>query len=102
MQGNNQKIRIRKKGVVISDRMDKTRVILVETLSRHPVYLKVIRKRNKFYAHDETNMSKNGDIVLIKQCRPLSKTKRWKVVDILKKSDVKDKGVTNGAGENNT
>lgn len=88
-QGN----KIKKKGLVVSDKMDKTRVILVEMLTRHPVYLKIIRKRNKFYAHDETNISKNGDIVLITQCRPLSKMKKWKVVEIVKKAVGKDKGV---------
>lgn len=94
--------KIRKKGLVVSDKMDKTRVILVERVTKHPVYLKIIRKRKKFYAHDETNMSKNGDIVLIAQCRPLSKMKRWKVVEIVKKAVVRDKGVSNGAVENNT
>ncbi len=102
VQGNNQKNKIRKKGLVVSDRMDKTRVVLVDTLTRHPVYLKVIRKKRKFYAHDETNMSRSGDIVLIRQCRPLSKMKRWKVIEVVKKATVKDKGVPNGAVENNT
>ncbi|MCM8822160.1 MAG: 30S ribosomal protein S17 [Candidatus Omnitrophica bacterium] len=93
---------IEKKGVVTSDRMDKTRVVLVETLGKHPVYIKVIRKRQKFYAHDESNMSKNGDIVLIRQSRPLSKLKRWKVVEIIKKDTSKSEGAINGAVENNS
>ncbi len=97
-----QKKKVEKKGLVVGDRMEKTRVILVETLSRHPAYMKVIRKRKKFYAHDESNISKSGDIVIIRQCRPLSKLKRWKVIEILKKDVSKSEGVTNGAVENNS
>ncbi len=102
VQGENQKNKIKKTGIVIGDKMDKTRVVLVSRLARHPRYLKIIRKRNKFYVHDETNMSKKGDIVLIRQCRPLSRLKRWKIVEIVKKQGVKDKGVLNGSVENNT
>ncbi|MCM8763854.1 MAG: 30S ribosomal protein S17 [Candidatus Omnitrophica bacterium] len=103
MQTNQQKRKpIEKKGVVTSDKMDKTRVVLVETLGKHPVYMKVIRKRRKFYAHDESNMSKKGDMVVITQTRPLSKLKRWKVVEIIKKGVSQSEGAINGAVENNS
>ncbi|MGB9642203.1 MAG: 30S ribosomal protein S17 [Candidatus Ratteibacteria bacterium] len=97
-----QKNKIEKQGKVVSDKMEKTRVVLVETLSRHPVYSKVIRKRKKFYAHDESEISKTGDIVVIRQCRPLSRLKRWQVIQVVKKASSKSEGVTNGAVKNNT
>lgn len=93
---------IEKKGVVVSDKMDKTRVVMVETLTRHPRYLKTIRKRKKFYAHDESNISKSGDTVIIRQCRPLSKLKRWKIIEVVKKAVSRSEGAINGAAENNT
>ena len=75
-------------GKVISDRMDKTVVVLVETLRRHPLYKKVVRYTSKFKAHDETNACKVGDIVKIVETRPLSKEKRWRVVEIISKKEV--------------
>jgi small subunit ribosomal protein S17 len=71
-----------KVGVVISDKMNKTRVVLVERRVRHPVYGKEIKKHNKFYVHDEKNESKVGDKVRITETRPLSSTKRWRLVAI--------------------
>ena len=70
-------LRKEKVGVVISDKMDKTIVVKVETTQRHPVYEKVIKRRKKFYAHDEGNQYKMGDRVVIREVRPLSKLKRW-------------------------
>ena len=70
-------------GKVISNKMDKTVVVLVERLRPHPKYKKVIRYRKKFYAHDEGNRCEEGDIVRIRESRPLSKLKRWRVVEIL-------------------
>ena len=67
-------------GTVISDKMTKTRVILHETLYRHPHYEKVLGRRKKIYAHDETNETKIGDRVQVMETRPLSKTKRWRIV----------------------
>jgi len=69
-------------GTVISDRMDKTVVVLVESLRRHPLYKKVVRHTSKFKAHDKTNACKVGDVVKIVETRPLSKEKRWRVVEI--------------------
>jgi small subunit ribosomal protein S17 len=74
-------------GVVISDRMNKTRVVLVERLKKHPKYKKYIKVRKKFYAHDENNETKVGDVVLIEETRPLSKLKRWIIKQVLKRSE---------------
>lgn len=65
-------------GSVSSDKMDKTVVVLVESVLRHPVYKKVIRRRKKFYAHDENNTLKIGDQVRITESRPISRQKRWR------------------------
>jgi small subunit ribosomal protein S17 len=72
-----------KVGRVVSDKMDKTIVVSVERLSRHPVYKRVIRLTTKFKAHDEANEARLGDTVLIQESRPLSATKRWRMVEIL-------------------
>jgi small subunit ribosomal protein S17 len=68
----------------MSDRMDKTVVVRVETLKQHPLYKKTLRYRTKFIAHDEDNACHVGDTVKIAQTRPLSKTKRWQVVEVLR------------------
>ncbi len=75
-------------GVVVSDKMDKTIVVAVDRLVRHPLYKKVIRKTSKFYAHDENNECRVGDIVEIMETRPLSKLKRWRVVRIIQRAKV--------------
>lgn len=67
-------------GKVVSDKMDKTVTVLVERKVKHPLYGKVIRRSNKFHAHDEDNACKEGDVVTIAETRPLSKTKTWVVV----------------------
>ena len=72
-----------KVGRVVSDKMDKTIVVSVERLSRHPLYKRVIRLTTKFKAHDERNEARLGDTVLIEESRPLSATKRWRLVEIL-------------------
>jgi small subunit ribosomal protein S17 len=68
-----------KKGVVLSDKMDKTVVVRVDTAERHPVYGKLVTRAKKYRAHDEANACKAGDVVTITETRPLSKTKRWRV-----------------------
>jgi small subunit ribosomal protein S17 len=70
-------------GVVVSDKMDKTVVVAIENRSPHPKYGKIVVKTNKFKAHDEENQAKQGDRVRIRETRPLSKTKRWEVAEIL-------------------
>lgn len=73
-------------GIVISDKMDKTVVVRVERLVRHPIYQKTVKRRKKFKAHDETNQCGVGDKVLIIESRPLSRDKRWRVKEILAKA----------------
>ncbi|HVA67590.1 MAG TPA: 30S ribosomal protein S17 [Elusimicrobiota bacterium] len=72
------------RGVVVSDKMNKTRVVEVVRLVRHPFYEKVSKKMSRFSVHDETNASREGDLVEISATRPLSKTKRWRVVRVVK------------------
>ncbi len=73
-------------GRVVSDKMDKTIVVSVERLARHRLYKRVIRLTTKFKAHDEANEAKVGDTVLIEESRPLSATKRWRLVDIVQRA----------------
>ena len=75
-----------KEGVVVSDAMQKTRVVRIERVYRHPVYQRVIRMSKKLKAHDEGNESKVGDRVLIEETRPLSKEKRWRIRSILSRA----------------
>jgi len=72
-----------KEGVVVSDAMQKTRVVRIERVYRHPIYQRVIRMSKKLKAHDEGNESKVGDRVLIEETRPMSKEKRWRIRSIL-------------------
>ncbi|HNT97346.1 MAG TPA: 30S ribosomal protein S17 [Elusimicrobiales bacterium] len=74
------------RGVVVSDRMEKTRVISVERVFRHAAYGKTVRRSSKFYAHDEANESRSGDLVEIVSTRPMSRLKRWRVARILQKA----------------
>lgn len=73
-------------GMVVSSKMDKTVVVQAERLVKHQLYNKYIRKRTKFAAHDENNSCRDGDKVLITECRPLSKLKRWRVSEIIEKA----------------
>jgi len=77
---NGRKVRI---GTVVSNKMDKTIVVAVEELVRHPMYGKSIKRTKKFKAHDELNQCKIGDKVKIMETRPLSKEKRWRLVEII-------------------
>jgi small subunit ribosomal protein S17 len=79
----NRKVRI---GRVVSDKMDKTIVVAVETLVRHPLYGKSIKRTKKFKAHDENNECSVGDRVKIMETRPLSREKRWRLVEIIEKA----------------
>ena len=85
-------------GKVVSDKMDKTVVVAVETPRRHPIYKKIIRRAVKYKAHDEKNQCRPGDMVRIVETRPLSKEKRWRVAEIVTKgevADVKPQEITN-------
>ena len=73
-------------GKVVSDKMDKTVVVLVERKVKHPIYGKVIRKSKKFHAHDEANEFGIGDVVVISEARPISKTKSWVVSSLVEKA----------------
>jgi small subunit ribosomal protein S17 len=75
-----------KQGRVVSDKMDKTIVVVSETRVPHPIYGKIVRKSVKFKAHDEQNDAKIGDTVRIMECRPLSKDKRWRLVEIVERA----------------
>ncbi len=70
-------------GTVVSDAMDKSITVLVERKVKHPLYGKFIRRSTKLHAHDEDNECKVGDVVLIEQCRPISKTKTWRLVRVM-------------------
>jgi small subunit ribosomal protein S17 len=72
-----------REGVVVSDKMVKTRVVLIQRVYRHPRYERVIRRTKRLKAHDESNASKVGDRVLLEETRPLSKEKRWRIRDVL-------------------
>ncbi len=73
-------------GLVVSDKMTKTRIVSVERLTKHRFYEKVMRKNSRFVVHDEEGASKLGDLVEVMSCRPISKTKRWRLVRIVKKA----------------
>ncbi len=73
-------------GKVVSDKMDKTAVVEVERLVKHPLYKKYIRRSNKFAAHDSDNSCNIGDKVMITESRPISKMKRWRVTDVIEKA----------------
>ena len=83
MERNLRKERI---GVVVSDKMDKTVVVAVERKEKHPLYGKFVKKTTKFVAHDEKNECGMGDTVRIMETRPLSKTKNWRLVEIVEKA----------------
>ena len=73
-------------GRVVSDKMDKTITVLIERRVPHPVYGKYVRRSTKIHAHDQNNECKEGDTVVIEPCRPLAKTKSWRLVKILEKA----------------
>jgi small subunit ribosomal protein S17 len=80
-----RKVRV---GKVVSDKMNKTVVVAVDTPRHHPLYKKTIRRVVKYYAHDEDKISKLGDTVKLEETRPLSKLKRWRVVEVVTKGEV--------------
>jgi len=74
-------------GKVISNKMDKSATVLIERREKHPVYGKYIRRSTKLHIHDAENVCQEGDLVTIEQCRPLSKTKSWRLVEIVGRND---------------
>ncbi len=85
MEKGNRKVRT---GRVVSDKMDKTRVVAVQRLTRHPLYGKTIRRTKRYKVHDENNEARVGDMVQIMETRPLSKDKRWRLKEILERSQL--------------
>ena len=83
MERNNRKVR---EGVVVSDKMDKSSVILVERKMKHPIYGKFLKRSTKFMAHDEKNECRIGDRVRLMETRPLSKNKCWRLIEIVEKA----------------
>lgn len=83
MERGNRKVRV---GRVVSDKMDKTIVVAVETFVTHPLYRKQIRKTTRFKVHDENNECRIGDVVKIMETRPLSKDKNWRLVNVIDKA----------------
>ena len=82
-QRSDRKVRT---GVVVSDRMDKTVIVRIESQKRHPLYGKAVRRSSRLAAHDEANEAHVGDVVRVMESRPLSKSKRWRVVEIVEKA----------------
>ncbi|MBX5435849.1 MAG: 30S ribosomal protein S17 [Alicyclobacillaceae bacterium] len=85
LERNFRKVRI---GKVVSDKMDKTIVVAVEEHKLHPLYGKTVRRTKKFKAHDENNEARVGDTVRIMETRPLSKEKRWRLVEIIERAEI--------------
>jgi len=83
----NEKVLRIQTGSVVSDKMDKSAVVLIERRVKHPVYGKFVRKSTKLHIHDENNECGIGDIVQITECRPISKTKSWKLVKVVEKAN---------------
>lgn len=93
MQSNQRATRKERVGVVVSSKMAKTIVVSVDSAIRHPIYNKMVRSATKFKAHDEKNAAKPGDTVRIAETRPISKTKRWRLVEIVKKGEPEKAGI---------
>ena len=87
MSENTRAFRKTRVGQVISDKMDKTIVVAVEDSVQHKLYKKIIKRTYKLKAHDENNECHVGDVVKVMECRPLSKDKRWRLVEIIKKAE---------------
>ncbi|MEC9162971.1 MAG: 30S ribosomal protein S17 [Pseudomonadota bacterium] len=82
-----QKIRT-VQGRVVSNKMDKSITVVVERFVKHPIYGKFIKRSTKLHAHDENNVCNQGDVVTVRECRPLSKSKSWMLVDVVEKAGV--------------
>ncbi len=84
MERGKRKVKV---GIVVSDKMDKTISVAVESYHKHPLYKKILKKINKLKAHDPEGIGKLGDVVKIVETRPLSKTKRWRILEVIKKAE---------------
>ena len=81
-----EKIKRRETGMVVSSSRDKTITVLIERIVKHPRYKKILKRSTKLHAHDENNECQQGDLVLIEECRPISKSKSWKLFSVEKRS----------------
>ena len=88
MSEQSRKIERTVSGHVVSDKMDKSITVLIERRVKHPVYGKFVRKSTKVFAHDENNECKAGDFVTIAECRPISKNKSWRLVEVVEKATI--------------
>ena len=80
-------IRKVRQGVVVSDKMNQSIVVRVDRITRHPIYKKIMRRSKRYMAHDQENSSQVGDVVRIMECRPISRNKRWRLVEVLRKAE---------------
>ncbi len=84
MERGKRKVKV---GIVVSDKMDKTISVAVESYHKHPLYKKILKRINKLKAHDPESIGKLGDVVKIVETRPLSKTKSWRILEVIKKAE---------------
>jgi len=89
---NERGVRKEREGVVVSDAMDKSIVVRVERRIRHKLYEKQIKRQKNYHAHDEKNEARKGDVVRISETRPLSKLKRWRLIEIVRKGNISATG----------
>lgn len=76
-----------RQGIVVSDKMDRSVVVRVDRTLRHPIYKKVIRRSKRYMAHDQENTCRIGDVVRITECRPISRKKRWRLLEVIRKAE---------------
>jgi small subunit ribosomal protein S17 len=86
MSEQQEKVQRTVTGRVVSDKMDKSITVLVERKVKHPLYKKYVRRSSKLHAHDENNECREGDVVTIEQCRPISKSKSWRLVKVVEQA----------------
>jgi small subunit ribosomal protein S17 len=86
-QPEKRKLRKSRQGVIVSDKLDRSIVVRVDRTMRHPLYKKVIRRSKKYMAHDQENSGKVGDLVRIMECRPISRRKRWRLVEVMTRAE---------------
>lgn len=86
MSEQQEKVQRTLTGRVVSDKMDKTITVVVERKVKHPLYKKYVRRSTKFHAHDENNECNMGDVVIIEQCRPIAKSKSWRLVQVVEQA----------------
>lgn len=82
-----RKLRKIRQGIVVSDKMDQSIMVRVDRTMRHPLYKKIIRRSNKYMAHDQENKCQVGDVVRIMECRPISRRKRWRLMEVVTKAE---------------